>query len=492
MNMRQRIRLTESHLHNLIKESIRQVLNEISINDKYNKETQNGKNTLPFDTFQQLCELDPTTTLNRVGKYANWILQKYNQNANFESLRVALEWYADGVKRNILQRYGINSDINSFKSYEELIDTMNNIMQKDEDTQMSNSEYDKRQVLNGQFKVLGSCSTYDIIQPLTYDAEYHFGSTTEWCTVANEDEFNNYMKSGPLFILYPKDRDHKKKMQFHFETQSFADWEDYVLPNPMDCMESVVKDENELNELCQLCQKVWSNHKKMFIPFEERLANAKQQLANGEDPEDIFDSVGPFYNGFATIELNNKWNFLNQSLEIISENWYDNIYAFCNGFAMVEKYYGGYNFINEKGELKFDEWFVYASCFDDGFCEVHLQGRGWNFINENCELISDEWFYNVGSFHEGFARVCRKGEGWNFINEKGEIKFEQWFECVLDFEDGFAKVYIGDKWYKLDVNGVLYDKNTGEPVRLTQESKMQRVIKGITMNVLNEIYNKKK
>ena len=453
--MIKRVRLTESHLHNLIKESVRQVLNEILINDKYNKETQNGKNTLPFDVYQQLCELDPTTTPNRVGKYANWILQHYNPNANFESLRVALEWYADGVKRNILQRYGIKSDINSFKSYEELIDTMNNIMQKDEDTQMSNSEYDKRQVLNGQFKVLGSCSTYDIIQPLTYDAEYHFGSTTEWCTVANEDEFNNYMSRGPLFILYPKDRDHKKKMQFHFETKSFADWEDNVLPNPMDCMESVVKDENELNELCQLCKKVWGNHKEMFMTFKERLPIAQQRLANGEDPEDIFDSVGYFDNGFARVILNNKWNFINKNRELISDEWFYNVGSFYEGFAAVK-----------------------------------IEGKGWNFINQNGEYISEDWYDYVWFFYDGFAMVYIEGKGCNFINQNGKIiSPNQWFDYAYYFYKGFAEVKIGDRIYKIDGNGVLYDKYTGKPVRLTQESKMQRVIKGITRNVLNEIYN---
>ena len=452
--MKRKVTLIESYLHRMIRESVKQVLNEISINDKYNKETQNGKNTLPFETYQQLCELDPTTTPNKVGKYANWILQKYNPNANFESLRVALKWYANGIKRNILQRYGISSDINSFKTYEEFIDAINGIKQRDVDSQMSNSEYNKRQVLNGQFKVLGSSSTYDIIQPLTYDAEYHFGSTTEWCTVGNEDTFNGYMKKGPLFILYPKNRDHKKKMQFHFETNSFADWEDDVSDNPMNCIEGVIKDENELNELCQLCRKVWSNHIEKFIPFKERLTIALQHLAHGEDPEDIFDDVEYINEGLSIVVLNSK-----------------------------------YNFINKNGEIMFEQWFEYVDDFDEGFAGVELNHKGWNFINQNGEIISKDWYTTVRYFKDGFAGVYLNGKGWNFINQNGEIISERWYDEVSDFYNGFAHVHYKGKRYKLDGNGVLYDYNTVEPVTLTQESKMERIIKSMTSNILNEIYN---
>ena len=184
--MKRKIRLTESELYTLLNESVKSILNEISIKDKYEKETQTGKNRHPYDLFTKLCSLDPTTTENKVGKYSNWILQKYNPDTNLNVLRRCMEWYADGIKRNILQRYGVSIDINSFKSYDELISTMEGVMKSD-DSDMSASEHNNRQKLEGQFKVLGSTSTYSVVQPLTFEAERYFGSGTEWCTVANED-----------------------------------------------------------------------------------------------------------------------------------------------------------------------------------------------------------------------------------------------------------------------------------------------------------------
>ena len=171
-------------MNNIDKYGYSSLLTEISIKDKFQKETQIGKNKLQFDLFQQLCQLDPTTTPNKVGKYSNWILAKYNPNVDLNALRIALEWYADGIKNNIIKQLGISTDINTFKSYDELISTIDGV-RRSGDAQLSNSEYNNRQKLEGQFEILGSTQSYDIVQPLTFKAERYFGSGTEWCTVAN-------------------------------------------------------------------------------------------------------------------------------------------------------------------------------------------------------------------------------------------------------------------------------------------------------------------
>ena len=113
----------------------------------------------------------------------------------------------------------------------------------------------------GQYEVIGSTSTFDIIKPLTFEAERYFGSGTEWCTVANIDFFERYMKQGPLFIVYPKNGDKTKKMQFHFESNSFADYQDNVCYNGDDCIYSVIENENDIDQLLNLCTKIWGNSK---------------------------------------------------------------------------------------------------------------------------------------------------------------------------------------------------------------------------------------
>ena len=438
-------------MNNIDKYGYSSLLTEISIQDKYQKETQLGKNKLPFDLFQQLCELDPTTKPNKVGKYSNWILAKYNPNTDLNTLRVSLEWYADGIKQGILNRLGINNDINSFKSYDELINTMTNINQSN-DSQMSNSEYNNRQKFEGQFEILGNTHSYDIVQPLTFKAERYFGSGTKWCTVANESYFNRYTNNGPLYILYPKNGDKELKMQFHFESKSFADYEDIIYPDPRECLEHVIEDENEMNDLLQLCKIIWPNERKeMFMSFKERLMDVQQRLANGEDPKNVFDEVSVYNDGFAIVRLKNEFNFITREGRILSENqWFSSAGYFYKGFATVSIKGKGWNFITREGRiLSENQWFNNVSDFREGFAKVFIKGKGWNLINTEGRIISEnQWFDDIYGFTEGFAPVKIQGKGWNFINREGRIISKNlWFEEVESFNNGFAQVYRRDMGY---------------------------------------------
>ena len=458
--MKRKIKLTESELYTLLNESVKSILNEISIKDKYQRETQTGKNRYPYDLFAQLCSLDPTTTENKVGRYSNWILQKYNPDTNLNVLKRCMEWYADGIKRNILQRYGVSIDINSFKSYDELITAMEGVMKSD-DSDMSASEHNNRQKLEGQFRVLGNTSTYSIIQPLTFEAERYFGSGTAWCTVGNERYFEQYTDDGPLFILYPKDGNKEGKMQFHFESKSFADYEDEVYRQPLECMEDVVHDDNELGELTKLCKNIWKDKARDFMTFEEYLPIVIQRLSDGESLYSVFDNVVSFREGFAQVELRGKWNFINQNDEIAFPNqWFDGAYPFSEGFARVYLRKKGFNFINQNGEIVFpNQWFDNICSFSEGFAGIYLKGKGCNFINQKGEIISpNQWFNSISSFREGFAWVELKGQGYNFINQKGELLSpNQWFNNCEMFYGGFAEVKLNGKYYYINGEGELYD-----------------------------------
>ena len=217
---------------------------------------------------------------------------------------------------------------------------------------MSASEYNNRQKLEGQFKVLGSTSTYSVIQPLTFEAERYFGSGTEWWTVANKNYFKQYTNKGPLFILLPKDGDKERKMQFHFESNSFADYEDNVYEEPLECMENVIYNDEEINELTKLCKNIWKDKAHYFMTFEEYLPIAIQRLSDGESPKEVFDYVGSFHKGFACVILNGNHNFINQNGELLSPNQWFN-YAgdfFSEGFARVYLIGDSY-YIDTEGKL---------------------------------------------------------------------------------------------------------------------------------------------
>ena len=443
------MKLNLSELKYIINEAALLLLNEISIKQKYDKETQMGKNKLPFELFRKLCEIDPTTTPNKVGKYANWVLAKYNENANMDELRIALEWYADGIKRNVIGQLGISKDINTFKSYDELINTINSIRHSDE-SQISNSEYNQRQKLNREFEILGRTSTYEIIHPLTYKAERHFGSGTSWCTVGNINYYNSYSRRGKLYILYPKNGENEKKMQFHFESKSFADYQDHVYNTPIACMEKVVENSNELKKLVQLCKRIFGGDERYYMTLQELLLLAKQRLNDGDSLKEVFDYVGDFRNGFAIVILNNKHNLINQNGQLVSDEWFDWIDSFRNGFATVELN-GRENFINQEGKLISDEWFSEVGSFNGGFASVRLNGKE-NFINQEGQFLCDEWFDYVGRFYEGFA-IVRLNNKRNFINREGQLISKKWFDDAHEFFDGIAEVQLNNKYYNINREG---------------------------------------
>jgi hypothetical protein len=487
--MKRKIRLTESELYTLLNKSVKSILNEISIKDKYQMETQTGKNRHPYDLFTKLCQIDPTTKENKVGKYSNWLLQKYNPDTNLNVLRRCMEWYADGIKRNILQRYGVSTDINSFRTYDELISTMEGIMKSD-DSDMSASEHNNRQKLEGQFKVLGSTSTYSVIQPLTFEAERYFGSGTEWCTVANKAYFDRYTNNGSLFILYPKDGNKEKKMQFHFESNSFADYEDDVYEQPLKCMENVIHNDEEMSELTELCKNIWKDKARLFMTFEECLPIAIQRLSDGESPKDVFDWIDDFSEGYARVELNEKWNFINQNGDLLSPNlWFDNTGSFREGFARVNLN-GKWNFINRKGEIAFPkQWSDWTDDFNGGFARVKLNEK-WNYINQNGEILTpNQWFDYAYDFNGGFAQVELNGK-WNYINQNGEILTpNQWFDYVGPFREGFASVKLNGKYYYINGEGELYNENK-KFIRNLRESINGRKIDMIIESTLRKYLRK--
>jgi hypothetical protein len=65
----------------------------------------------------------------------------------------------------------------------------------------------------------------------------------------------------------------------------------------------------------------------------------------------VFDYVGDFYEGFAKVKIDGKYNFINTNGELLwKEDNFDLVWNFYNGFAvgiMDDKMYK----INTKGEL---------------------------------------------------------------------------------------------------------------------------------------------
>ena len=139
------------------------------------------------------------------------------------------------------------------------------------------------------------------------------------------------------------------------------------------------------------------------------------------------------------------------------ENVLDLLY-WSDGLAVVQRGDGLWNFIDRQGKYLSDEWFENVFNFHDGFAVVQrVVDEKYNFIGKNGKLLSDEWFRWVDDFIGGFAVVKRSDNLYNFINTKGKILSNEWFIDAYYFVDGFAKVQrTNGECCKIDKSGKLY------------------------------------
>jgi len=134
---------------------------------------------------------------------------------------------------------------------------------------------------------------------------------------------------------------------------------------------------------------------------------------------------------------------------------------FNEGFAAVQKD-GKWGYINTKCEQIVECKFDCFGDFHEGFARVKKDGK-WGYINTKGEQIVECQFDEVRDFHEGFAAVLKYGK-CGYINTKGEQIVERQFDSVRNFNKGFALVKKGGKWGRINTKGyfVIFDKSKNE------------------------------
>ena len=163
-------------------------------------------------TFMQLIALDPTYRdgSNSLGKYGKWILNLYNKGAiseeDFSEISPLLQQFT--TYRNRIQ----NKDLNSYKSLQELSDTLAAVV--DDDSMLSPRQKVRflKNVKAGRVQISAE-DDYDVVLetpqfivyvPNTHEASMKLGKGTKWCTAhENPEWYNGYTSDGDKkFKLY--------------------------------------------------------------------------------------------------------------------------------------------------------------------------------------------------------------------------------------------------------------------------------------------------
>jgi len=306
--------------------------------------------------------------------------------------------------------------------------------------------------------VFNTPSDYEIVRIDSFEQAEEYGDYVSWCVTHDENMFDSYTSDGINQFYFC--------LRNGFENVEEVPSEGCPLDEYGLSMIAVSVNENGMLNTCtcrwnhdnggddsimnakEVSQVIGMNFFDVFKPnnkWKDLLTNAIQRLGNGEDPRTIFDSVDYFREGFARVNLNDKYNFINQEGRFLSDQWFDYVGDFKEGFAVVELN-GKRNFINQECKFLSNQWFDYGDEFSEGFGRVKLNGK-WNYINQECKFLSNQWFEfdDVYNFNEGFAAV-ELNDKWNFINQKGKLLSGQWFDDASNFYGGFARVQLNDKY----------------------------------------------
>ena len=439
--------ITESQLKQMIKETVRRVLNEgkdaNQLADAFVRKNPNiDKNGLI-----KLLMADPTASQNGMGSFAGrygvWIGNMYANGGikpgDTPELKSALFTY-DKNKTQL-------PPIKDCKSLSELIEWVKDLS---DDFKVVR----KQSKAKADLEKVYEDDEWVVYVPHSHAAARRGGEGTHWCTASENDYYYNYYsKDGPLYINIRKSDG--AKFQFHFESGQFMDADDDpVILKEIGLSDGLVEFYTKIDHLFKY-RTEFDYVGKVNDGFAAVKLNGRCNFINTEGQflsKQWFDYVRNFKEGFAVVQLNGKWNFINTERQFLSKQWFYMAWEFNEGFAAVQLN-DKWNFINTEGRILSEQWFDTVRSFNNRFAMVELNDK-CNIINTEGQILSKQWFDWIGNFYEGFA-VARLNGKYNFINTEGQLLSNQWFDWAGNFNKGFAKVELNGMWYNLDTEGNL-------------------------------------
>ena len=316
---------------------------------------------------------------------------------------------------------------------------------------------------------------YNIVPINSFEEASKYSKYTSWCVTQGKNAFDSYTRGGSRFYFCLKQGFESVEQDNNGAPLNAYGLSMIAVNVDMngDLTRITTRYNHEFNGennngLCtvELLEDVLDvNFYQVFKPYTREVLHSMgivlfdevQDLLNsGKDPKKLFDSVDKFYEGFAIVKLNDKYNFIDTKSNLLLPNqWFDWCDPFHEGFAVVNLN-DKWNFIDTNGKLlSSNQWYDYCFNFREGFAIVKLNDK-YNFIDINCEILSsNQWFDSACGFKDGFARVNLKGK-FNFIDRNGEILSpNQWFDYCDSFHEGFAEVELNHKTYKINTKGEL-------------------------------------
>jgi hypothetical protein len=120
---------------------------------------------------------------------------------------------------------------------------------------------------------------------------------------------------------------------------------------------------------------------------------------------------------------------------VVSANGYSSIYAFCEGYAVVEKD-SQYGYIDRSGTLVIPMIYNSASGFSDGLAVVFKDGKA-GYINKAGQVVIPLEYNNAYGASDGLAAVM-KDYKWGLVDYQNNVVVSPEYDYISTYEGGVA------------------------------------------------------
>ena len=399
--------MRRSELIHIITESIKRKLLNESASDKSALRYLNTQGITNYNEKMRIIGTlkhdVPNLRLDK-GKFVTAGLRMYynnelNDEQSIRSLDTVLNYIHKG---NHASEYDFN--LNGL-SLEELSSKYKDNIAIDKENDRKRSEQIQRNGNNG----------YTIIPIETYKQAHKYSKYTSWCITHGQNAFNDYTQVGNRFYFCLKNGfentpQNDEGAPLNTYGLSMISVEIDINGNLLRITTRYNHDFNgENNEgLCsveQLEDILDMNFYKVFLPYTREELHSRgiilfdevqELLDNGYNPKHIFDLVWNFFNGYARVKLNGKYNLISTDNRLVSPNqWFDYAYDFNNDYAVV-RLNDKYNFIDTNGNILSEQWFYYCDDFNEGYARVRLNRKLYK-INTDGQLYDYKTMQPINS-----------------------------------------------------------------------------------------------
>lgn len=182
--------------------------------------------------------------------------------------------------------------------------------------------------------------------------------------------------------------------------------------------------------------------------------------------EPYFDYAQPFFHGVAVVGRGQKFGYIDQNGQLLTELVWDRADAMLDGsaaFVYTQKKVGAlsnyiyeYSIVNHSGQVvaEFGEKMSESFPFADGMGIYNTRYDGkWYYANAQGQSITGNW-HDLQNFSEGLAGL-RSGSQFGFIDKQGNTVIGFEWDMVLPFSEGLAAVKRGNLWGFIDQSGTV-------------------------------------